>query len=225
MSFQIPSAASQALIPNVMRRRSVITSSLAYGENIFCHMIPCCSSFPIDCLDNKATVLPLVVECYLSPLGVFFEPKYYIARRTLCKFIYMVAVIDDMYDVYGTLEELELFNEAIQRWDISAMDPLPDYMKVCYKTLLDVYTELEENLASEGSLYGIHHARESMKMHVGGYMKEDRWFNSNYTPTIDEYMPLAALTSLYSLAIVAAVGMGVGLQKTPWIGYSLTLAS
>lgn len=52
-----------------------------------------------------------------------------------------------------------------------------------------------------------------MKMHVGGYMKEARWFNSNYTPTSDEYMPLAALTSLYSLTIVAAVGMGVAASK------------
>ena len=45
------------------------------------------------------------------------------------------------------------------------MDQLPhspDYMKVCYKALLDVYAEIEEKLASEGNLYAIHHARESV---------------------------------------------------------------
>ncbi|XP_050387326.1 (-)-germacrene D synthase-like [Argentina anserina] len=167
----------------------------------------------VDFMKHLSFARDRVVECYLSALGVYFEPKYYFPRRTLSKFIYMVAVIDDMYDAHGTFEELELFNEAIQRWDISAKNQLPNYMKVCYQTLLDVYTELEEYLAREGNLYGIYYARESMKRHVGGYMKETRWFHSAYTPKLDEYMPLAALTSLYSLAIVAVVGMGNAATK------------
>lgn len=56
-----------------------------------------------------------IVECYFWILGVYFEPKYYLARRILTKVIAMTSIIDDIYDVYGTIEELEHFTEAIQR--------------------------------------------------------------------------------------------------------------
>ena len=42
------------------------------------------------------------------------------------------------------------------------MDPLPEYMKVCYQALLDLYTEFEETLAKEGNLYRMHYAREAV---------------------------------------------------------------
>uniref|UniRef100_A0A2N9H4T4 Terpene synthase metal-binding domain-containing protein n=1 Tax=Fagus sylvatica TaxID=28930 RepID=A0A2N9H4T4_FAGSY len=44
-----------------------------------------------------------------------------LARRMLTKVIAMTSAIDDIYDVYGTPKELELFNQAIERWDISAI--------------------------------------------------------------------------------------------------------
>jgi (-)-germacrene D synthase len=68
---------------------------------------------------NFSTELPFirdrVVECYFWILGVYFEPEYLLARRMLTKVIAMTSIIDDIYDVYGTLEELELFTEAIER--------------------------------------------------------------------------------------------------------------
>ncbi|PON53412.1 Squalene/phytoene synthase [Trema orientale] len=63
-----------------------------------------------------------VIECYFWIMGVYFEPQYAFARRTLTKIIAMTSIIDDIYDVYGTLEEVELFTEAAERWDISAID-------------------------------------------------------------------------------------------------------
>ena len=37
-----------------------------------------------------------------------------------------------------------MFASIYYRWDISATDQLPEYMKVCYQALLDVYCEMEE---------------------------------------------------------------------------------
>ena len=58
-----------------------------------------------------------VIECYFWILGVYFEPEYLFTRRTMTKVIAMTSVIDDIYDVYGTPEELELFTEAVERFD------------------------------------------------------------------------------------------------------------
>ena len=56
------------------------------------------------------------MESYFWVLGVYFEPQYWLARRILTKVIAMSSIIDDIYDVYGTLEELALFTDAIERF-------------------------------------------------------------------------------------------------------------
>ena len=39
-------------------------------------------------------------------------------RRIQTKLLVLITVIDDIYDAYGTLEELELFTEAIERYEV-----------------------------------------------------------------------------------------------------------
>nr|TKS11204.1 hypothetical protein D5086_0000074790 [Populus alba] len=102
-----------------------------------------------------------VVECFFWIVGVYFEPQYSLARKILTKVIAMTSIIDDIYDVYGTLEELELFAEAIDRWDTKSMHQLPDYMKICYEALLNVYSEIEEKVAKEGWSYRVHFGKEA----------------------------------------------------------------
>ncbi|GFS29269.1 terpenoid cyclases/Protein prenyltransferases superfamily protein [Actinidia rufa] len=110
-----------------------------------------------------AKKLPFVrdrlVECYFWILGVYFEPQYWPARRILTKVIAMTSIIDDIYDAYGTLEELALFTDAIERWEISALDQLPEYMKLCYQSLLDVYSMIDEGMAKQGGSYRVDYAK------------------------------------------------------------------
>ncbi|XP_059428039.1 (-)-germacrene D synthase-like isoform X2 [Corylus avellana] len=163
-----------------------------------------------DC--NFSRELPFtrdrVVECYFWILGVYFEPEYLLARRMLTKVIAMTSIIDDIYDVYGTLEELELFTQAIERWDIGAIDQLPEYMKVCYRALLDVYSEMDQKIG-EGRSYRARYAREAMKNQVRAYFQEAKWFHKKHIPTMDEYMRTALVTTGYNmLATTSLVGMG-----------------
>ena len=58
------------------------------------------------------------VELYLWIAAACFEPQYSYARRIQTKLLVLITVIDDIYDAYGTLEELELFTEAIDRYDL-----------------------------------------------------------------------------------------------------------
>uniref|UniRef100_A0A5B7AU55 Putative Terpene synthase 21 isoform 3 n=1 Tax=Davidia involucrata TaxID=16924 RepID=A0A5B7AU55_DAVIN len=76
----------------------------------------------------------------------------------------MASVIDDIYDSYGTLE---LFTNAIERWNVSCMDQLPEYMKLCYEALLDVYEEIEEEMAKQGNSYRVHYAKEAFEQRRG----------------------------------------------------------
>ncbi|RVW37312.1 (-)-germacrene D synthase [Vitis vinifera] len=154
-----------------------------------------------------------VVECYFWILGVYFDPQFFFARRILTKVIAMTSTIDDIYDVYGTLEELELFTEAVERylifrWDISVIDQLPEYMRVCYRALLDVYSEIEEEMAKEGRSYRFYYAKEAVRL-TKHTMRKPNGFKHNKYQTMEEYMPVALATSGYlMLATTSFIAMG-----------------
>ncbi|KAH7860923.1 hypothetical protein Vadar_019579 [Vaccinium darrowii] len=150
-----------------------------------------------------------VVECYFWILGVYFEPQYFLARRILTKVISLTSIIDDIYDVYGTLEELVLFTDVIQRWESSALDELPEYMKLCYQALMDVYNMIDEEMTREGTSYRLDYAKSAMKNLVRAYFEEAKWFHEGYVPSMEEYMRVALVTGAYKmLATTSFVGMG-----------------
>ncbi|XWS09881.1 hypothetical protein CRYUN_Cryun39dG0027700 [Craigia yunnanensis] len=159
-----------------------------------------------------------LVEGYFWILGVYFEPRYSLARKMVTKVIAMTSIIDDIHDAYGTLEELELFSSAIERWDISCMDQLPDYMQLIYKALLDVYEEMEKVMSKEGNLYRVQHAKEAMKRQVQAYFGEAKWLHENYIPTLEEYMSIAVKSSGYGMLLMTSlVGMGDIVPKQAFI--------
>ncbi|XP_058195773.1 (-)-germacrene D synthase-like [Rhododendron vialii] len=150
-----------------------------------------------------------LVEGYFWILGVYFEPQYILARRIITKVFSVTSIIDDIYDVYGTLEELVLFTDAIQRWEKNALDQLPEYMKLCYQALLDVYNMIDEEMAKEGRSYRVNYAKSEMKNLVKAYFEEAKWYHEGYVPSMEEYMRVALATSGYKmLATTSLVGMG-----------------
>ena len=57
-----------------------------------------------------------VTEAYLWALGTYFEPEYSQARVTLASVVILLTALDDMYDAYGTGDELELFTYALEKY-------------------------------------------------------------------------------------------------------------
>ena len=69
-----------------------------------------------------------LMECYFWTIGMAFEPQLSNFRKGLTKVAALVTTIDDVYDVYdvyGTLDELELFTDAVERlmFDNSSLSP------------------------------------------------------------------------------------------------------
>ena len=56
-----------------------------------------------------------IVENFLWAVGTNFEPEFGYCRRMVTRLAALITVIDDVYDVYGTLHELELFGDAIEK--------------------------------------------------------------------------------------------------------------
>ncbi|XP_042066776.1 (-)-5-epieremophilene synthase STPS3-like isoform X2 [Salvia splendens] len=150
-----------------------------------------------------------VVECYFWAMGVFHEPQFSRGRIMLAKTIAITSLIDDTYDAYGTIEELEIFTEAIQRWDDVEIARLPEYMRPLYKAVLEVYEQFEEELAGEGRSYTVYYAIEALKELVSGYLVEAKWFIKGYLPPFEEYLSNGLVTSTYHyLTATSYLGMG-----------------
>ncbi|TXG55303.1 hypothetical protein EZV62_020559 [Acer yangbiense] len=89
------------------------------------------------------------LECFLWTVGIFPEPHYSNCRIELTKTIAILLVVDDIFDTYGSLSDLVLFTNAIQRWDLDAMEHIPEYMKICYMALYNTTNEISFRILKE----------------------------------------------------------------------------
>ncbi|MFQ6641750.1 hypothetical protein Gotur_014287 [Gossypium turneri] len=129
---------------------------------------------------------------------MYFEPHYSLGRKMMTKVIIMTSVIDDTYDSYATYDELIPYTSAIERWEIKCIDQLPEYMKLSYKALLNVYEEMKQLVAEHGRQYRVEYAKNAAK-----------WTLQNYKPSFEEFKINALSSSGYAmLAITSFVGMG-----------------
>ncbi|KAG8370958.1 hypothetical protein BUALT_Bualt13G0037300 [Buddleja alternifolia] len=97
-----------------------------------------------------------VVECYFWMEGIHFEPQYSFSRAAATKALVMALVLNDTYGNYATLEELDIFTDIFQRWDIKEIDQLPDYMKAAYQLFFSVRDDYDHEVSKLGrSSYGV----------------------------------------------------------------------
>lgn len=147
-------------------------------------------------------------EMYLWILAIYFEPHYSQARIITTKIGKLVSILDDIYDAYGTIEELRLLTDALNRWEISAIEQLPEYTKQFYKVLFNMYSELEELLSKEGRENLVKASRKEFQELAIGYLQEAEWRHTGYMPSFEEYLKNGIVTSTYNLfARSAVVGM------------------
>ncbi|PSS16026.1 Terpene synthase [Actinidia chinensis var. chinensis] len=129
-----------------------------------------------------------LIENYLWAMGIISEPRFSNYRKGITKFVCILSTIDDMYDIYGSLDELEHFTDAVNRWDIHAIDELPDYMKTCYLAMFNFGNEIVYNVLRDHDVNVVSHIHEAWGNLCTSYLVEARWFYSGYTPTLDEYL-------------------------------------
>ncbi|CAB4304745.1 unnamed protein product [Prunus armeniaca] len=158
-----------------------------------------------------------LMENYLWAMGINYEPRFSECRIGLTKFVCILTIIDDMYDVYGFLEELEHYTLAVCRWNMEAKEELPEYMKPVYAAMLKFGNELSNNVFKNNGLDVLPYIKKEWVNLCKSYLVEARWFYGGYTPTLQEYLDNAwtsvggpgALLHTYLLQ-----GLGSHLTKT-----------
>ncbi|KAF5929951.1 hypothetical protein HYC85_000117 [Camellia sinensis] len=104
-------------------------------------------------------------------MGIVFESQFSKCRKCLTKFVCILTAIDDMYDIYGSLDELELFTDAVNRWDLKAMEELPEYMKICYLAMFNFGNEIAYDVLKNHGLDVLSYIKEQDEIERGDVAK------------------------------------------------------
>eukprot|EP01018_Ginkgo_biloba_P025775 Gb_27156 [translate_table: standard] len=128
------------------------------------------------------------VEYYFWGAAATPQPGFFTYRIALAKLATMGTVVDDIYDTYGTPGELQLFTEAVRRWDLSMMECLPEYMRICFRVLYQTVNELACQAQKTQGREMLNYIRRAWETFIGACLQEAEWIEAQHVPTWEEYI-------------------------------------
>nr|ANB66347.1 terpene synthase 2 [Camellia sinensis] len=129
-----------------------------------------------------------LMECFFWTVGMVFEPQFSSCRKGLTKVTTLITTIDDVYDVYGSLDELELFTAAVERWDTNVVETLPDYMKLCFLALYNIVNEMAYDALKQHGVNIIPYLTRAWADLCKAFLVEAKWCFNKETPTFEAYL-------------------------------------
>ncbi|KAG8064346.1 hypothetical protein GUJ93_ZPchr0004g39480 [Zizania palustris] len=141
---------------------------------------------------------------YVWSYLLFHEEGLALTRMITVKIIGLIIILDDTYDSHATIEECRKLNEAIQRWDESAIHLLPDYLKKFYCKILNIFKEFEDQVAVNEK-YRVSYAKKEFQNLSTYYLEEAEWSHQDYKPSFKEQVELSTMSSTVPLLTVSAM--------------------
>ncbi|KAJ0018517.1 hypothetical protein Pint_09998 [Pistacia integerrima] len=126
--------------------------------------------------------------CFFWATGTTSERQYGYCRTVSGIVNALITSMDDVYDVYGTLDELEILTKAIDRWDVNKIEQLPHFMKIFFLALYNFVHESGFDIVKEHAIDIILYLKKSWTDLSKAYLLEAKWYKNGYTPTLKEYM-------------------------------------
>ncbi|XVF87632.1 hypothetical protein PTKIN_Ptkin18bG0135700 [Pterospermum kingtungense] len=160
------------------------------------------------------------LKWYICSMACLTDPSLSEERIDLTKPISLIYIIDDIFDVYGTLDELTLFTQAVDGWDYAATDPLPDYMKICFKALHDITDEISHKVYKKHGWNPVNSLRKAWATLCRAFLVEAQWFSSGKMPKAKEYLDNGIISSGVHIVLVHSfflLGHGLNIQNVELI--------
>ncbi|KAF5472097.1 hypothetical protein F2P56_008838 [Juglans regia] len=142
------------------------------------------------------------LKWYIVSMACLTDPDLSEERVDLTKPISLIYIIDDIFDVHGTLEEVTLFTEAINKWDLAAVEELPEYMKICLKALNDITDEISHKIYQKHGWNPVDSLRKTWASLCNAFLVEAQWFSSGQSPKAEEYLKNAVVSSGVHVVLV-----------------------
>ncbi|TYJ40380.1 hypothetical protein E1A91_A04G137200v1 [Gossypium mustelinum] len=137
-----------------------------------------------------------LMECFFWSVGMVSEPQFRNYRKSFTKVASFATIIDDVYNVYGTLDELytnNIFNILNFRWDLCALKDHPKCMELCFLALYNSVNEMAYETLKRP--WRKHHSILNQSYLSKAFLKEAEWARSKHVPTFQDYLETAWVSS------------------------------
>ncbi|XP_054778985.1 (3S,6E)-nerolidol synthase 1-like [Prosopis cineraria] len=154
------------------------------------------------------------IKWYMWSMACLTDACFSEERIEITKPLSLVYIIDDIFDVYGSMDELSLFLDAVNRWDLGATEQLPDYMKACFKALYDITNEFSIKVQNKHGWNPINTLIKSWVRLCNAFWEEAKWFSSGKLPNAEEYLKNGIVSTGVHVCLVHAFFiLGQGINK------------
>ncbi|XP_068667823.1 (3S,6E)-nerolidol synthase 1-like [Aristolochia californica] len=152
------------------------------------------------------------VEWFIWSLIVASDPQLSTSRVEMAKPIAFIFLIDDIFDVYGTLDELIIFTEAVERWEVESTKMLPRFMKMSFMALYNTTNDIAGKVHKQQVFYILQWAAMCRS-----FLAEKRWLSSGNLPESEVYLRNGMISSGVPMALIhmfVLLGEGKKKEKT-----------
>ncbi|CAL1371739.1 unnamed protein product [Linum trigynum] len=135
--------------------------------------------------------------CYFSAVATFSDADHSDARILFSKHALLVSLVDDLFDMFGTHEEILNLVHLFERWDANRPTSSQFSSERVETLYWAIHSTICENVEKAFPTQGrsvMNHIVELWVEMLKGMLKEAEWSKTNTIPTLEEYSTNATIT-------------------------------
>ncbi|XP_075480898.1 ent-kaurene synthase TSP4, chloroplastic-like isoform X1 [Primulina tabacum] len=144
--------------------------------------------------------------CYFSAAASIFHPELSDARISWAKNGVLTTVIDDFFDVGGSIEELKLLIQFVEIWDVNVnTGSCSENVRIIFSALKSTICEIVEKAVIRQERNVMRHVIDIWLDLLKSALQETEWTMDSYMPSMSEYMSNAYISFALGPIILPAL--------------------
>ncbi|XP_059064960.1 alpha-humulene synthase-like [Cryptomeria japonica] len=136
------------------------------------------------------------IEYLLIGISVANEIEFGITRIAVVKVATLATILDDLFDDYLSLEQVELVVEVIiQGWNVSLIQNFPNNFKAVVEFVSKTVNELLSDANKKQGRDMTQFLTKAWADYAKASLQQARWNKSGYVPTYNEYINIAKISA------------------------------
>ncbi|KAG5617133.1 hypothetical protein H5410_016957 [Solanum commersonii] len=145
----------------------------------------------LDIVEDLFFTRDRIVECFYFAGGIGSKPEDGSIRKWVTKVFQLVLIIDDVFDIYGSLADARQFTHAINKWDPNEVKCLPECIQICFRAMYDTVEEISVEIDDQQKgccPSAFARLKQGWLNFCKAMLVEAKWYNEGHIPTLEEYL-------------------------------------